>query len=423
MKKLILITILFFSSILISFAQEKSALLRELEKFRLKAYGVVNYYAFDWDTDQDRRNAFDTERLNIYLYYDFNDWIKFKAEIEFEHGGTGVTMELDKFEEFGEFELELEAGGEVKLEQLNILFKYKPWLNFRVGRLKLYMGNASKLDLPTDYFTGQRSAMESALLPIGWYENGIEILGDLGENKTFSYKAFLVNGLSSVGFTSANWIKRGHQQRFETINAENLAVSGRFDYNLPNGGFIGISGYHGGSNQNRPKPDLENTDGSVSIGDFHFNIEQDNWKLRGMVLYGNLQNSEKISRANRNLSNALNVKRTPIAKNALGYYIEGGYDILSLKKKRTDKQLFLFGRYDFYDSMYETSGVILDNPRWERSVFTFGTNFFIHPKVVFKAHYAVNTIGVEIFDGHGNRIGDKERTFLIGIAFDFDSKK
>ncbi len=314
MKKILLLAVIIFSNVYISFAQEKNIFLKELEKFHFKAYGVVNYYAFDWDTDPERRNAFDTERINMYLKYDFTDKIQLKAEFEFEHGGTGVTMELDRFEEAGEFETEVEAGGEVKLEQLNILFKYKPWLNFRVGRLKLYMGNASKLDLPTDYFTGQRSSMENALLPIGWYENGIEVLGDLGKNKTFSYKAFLVSGLNSSYFSSANWIKRGHQKRFETINADGLAVSGRFDYNLHNGGYIGLSGYHGDANKNRHEGELQNTNGAVSIGDFHFNIVEKNWKLKGMLLYGNLQNSDKISQANRNLPNALNANGNKTAE-------------------------------------------------------------------------------------------------------------
>ncbi len=401
-------------------AQEENPFLKELQKFHFKAYGVINYYGFDWDTDQDRRNAFDTERLNIYIQYDFNDNIQFKTEIEFEHGGTGITMELDHFEEFGEFELELEAGGEIKIDQLNILFKYKPWLNFRAGRVKLYMGNASKLDESTTYFTGYRSVMENALLPMGWYENGIEVLGNFGKNNQWDYKLFFVNGLSSVGFTSANWIKRGLQQRFETINTENFAWSGRLDYLLPNSGFIGLSGYHGGTNKNRPKTDLEDVKGAVSIADFHFNIEQKNWKLRGMFLYGNLQNSDKISQANRNLSNALNVKRTPVAKNALGYYLEAAYNLLATRK--TVKQLYLFGRYDFYDSMYKTTGVILDNPRWERSVITMGANYFITPHIVFKAHYAINSLGVDTLDGFGNVIGNKERTFLAGMAFDLSTK-
>ena len=158
---------------------------------------------------------------------------------------------------------------------------------------------------------------------------------------------------------------------------------------MPNNGFIGFSGYHGGANQNRPKIDLEDVKGAVSIADFHFNIEKKNWKFRGMLLYGNLQNSDKISQANRNLSNALNVKRTPVAKNALGYYLEAAYDVLSTRK--TEKQLYLFGRYDFYDSMYKTTGVILDNPRWKRSVITMGANYFITPHIVFKAHYSINS--------------------------------
>lgn len=380
-----------------------------LKKIEYKAYGVVNYYNYNWDTDTEKRDVFDTERLNVYLKYNFTDKIQLKTEFEFEHGGTGITMELDKFEEFGEYETELEAGGAVKLEQLNILFLYKPWLNFRIGRLKLYMGNASKLDTPTQYFTGYRSAMENTLLPMGWYENGIELLGDFGKNKQFSYKLFLVNGLSSVGFTSANWIKRGHQTRFETINTNNLAFSSRFDYNLKNNGYIGCSTYIGNTNNNRPKPDLDHITGTVSIIDLHANVETENFKFRAMVLYGNLQNSDKITAANKKLSNNLNVKRTPVAKNTLGYYAEVGYNILSLSPRTTDKKLFLFGRYDFYDSMYKTAGNVFDNPRWERSVITAGANYMIHPRVNLKAHYAINSLGLSS--------ENKEKTFLLGMGF------
>ncbi len=416
MKKLIL-TMLLVN--LIVYGQKKDDF---LSNFEAKAYGVVNYYNFDWDSDKSKRNEFDTERLNFYLKYNFSDKIQLKTEIEFEHGGTGVTMELDKFEEFGEFETEVEAGGEVKLEQINILFNYKPWLNLRVGRVKLYMGNASKLDLPTEYFTGYRSAMENALLPMGWYENGIELLGDFGKNNRWSYKAFFVNGLSSEAFSSANWIKRGHQQRFETILAENFAISARLDYNLKNDGFIGVSAYRGNTNGNRQKNDLKNTDGNLSIIDAHANLDLKDFKLRVMFLYGNLQNADKISSANRNLPNALDVKRTPVAKNAMGYYVEAAYNIMPLliKKPSGTQKLFVFGRYDFYDSMYKTTGDITDNPRWERSVFTTGLNYHITKDITFKTHYAVNSLGADTLDGYNNVIGNKERTFLLGMGFKID---
>ncbi len=392
-------------------AKLQKAFLEALSKLSIKAYGVVNYYNFDWELDPDRRNAVDIERINLYMKYAFTDKIILKTEFEIEHGGTGVTMELDKLEEFGEFEVEIEAGGEVLLEQLNVQFLITPWFNVRVGRFRMYVGVASKNDLPVNYFTGYRQEMENAILPLGWYETGIEISGDLGEKKKWSYIAYLVNGLTSTGFTSANWIKRGHQKRFEMANAENMAVAGRFDYNLANNGFIGVGGYHGGSNQNRPKPDLQNTPGNVSLFDVHANINKKNWKIRAMFLYGNLQNSERISQANRNLSNALNVKRTPVAKNAMGYYVEAGYNVLALTKKATDQQLFLFGRYDFYDSMFKTEGVIIDNPRWERKVITFGLNYFPHPGVVLKSHYALRTLGIPS--------ENKENTFLLGLAFTF----
>ena len=89
-------------------------------KFSLNAYGIVNYHHYDWDTDSTKRHEFDAERLELYMGYDITPRISVKAEIEFEHGGTGVTKEFDKFEEFGEFETEVEAGGEVKLEQVNV---------------------------------------------------------------------------------------------------------------------------------------------------------------------------------------------------------------------------------------------------------------------------------------------------------------
>jgi len=388
-------------------------LAKAISKLSMKAYGVVNYYNYDWQTDPDRRDAVDLERINMYMKYRFTDKITLKTEFEIEHGGTGATMEFDKFEEFGEFESEIEAGGAVLLEQLNITFNYKPWLNIRAGRLKLYVGVSSKLDLPVDYFTGYRSTMENTILPLGWYEVGLEAFGDIGPKKKWSYKLYLVNGLSSSGFSSANWIKRGFQRRFEVANAENLAIAGRFDYNLKNKSWVGVSGYFGNSNDNRPKPDLKGIPGHVSIVDAHACLNFKKFKVRSMLMYGHLQNSDLISEANRNLSNNLNEKRTPVGSDMIGFFVESGYDVLSFTKVK-DKQLFVFGRYDFYDTMYGVEPGIFKNPRWERSAVTFGINYFPHPEVVIKSHYAMRTLGLAV--------DNKENTFLIGIGFKFSTR-
>ena len=377
-------------------------------KFTLKGAGVVNYYAYDWDIDSTRRNAFDAERFNVYLGYHFTERIILKTEIEIEHGGTGVTKEFDRFEEFGEFETEVEAGGEVKLEQMNILFKIKPWFNIRAGRLKVYMGLASKLDEPVDYFTTHLSEMENALLPLGWYENGIEFSGNLGKNENWKYKLYIVNGLDGTGFSSRNWIKRGHQGRFETVFSDALAFSGRLDYHFGKNNFIGFSSYLGNSTPNRPKKDLI-ANAFVHISDFHFKYHKNGYKLRGMLLYGTLSNSEKVSKANRNISNKLNVKRTPVGSAALGWYIEGAFNILSFTDKNS--VVDVFARYDYYDSMYKVEGDIFDYSRWERKVITSGLNYFPHKQIAIKAQYSVRKLGLTE--------NNFERTFSLGLGFQF----
>lgn len=384
-----------------------------LSKFQLKAYGVVNYYAFDWETLPDKRNAFDPERLNMYLYYDFTDKIQFKSEIEFEHGGTGSTMAFDPLEEFGEFEQEIEKGGEVVVEQINLFFKIHKAFNIRVGKMRFYMGNASKQDQPREYFTAYRSELENTILPLGWYETGVEFSGDLPLNtgKPFpylSYKLYVVSGLDNTGFTSQNWIRRGYQTRFETINADNLAYALRLDYIFAKDSEIGVNFYAGNATGNRPKNDFT-APSWVTYGDVHFAWDAHPWRTRAYGMLGNIQNSEALSTANRNLSNNLNVKRTPVGKMAGGAYVEAAYDLIHLFKPNAEPQFYLFGRAEWYDSMLQTEGTVSDNPRYERQVFTTGFNYYPYPTVVFKTHYAWRSLGS----------GEQENTFALGFGFDF----
>lgn len=379
-------------------------------KFKLEGYGVVNYYKYDWETI-DKKDAIDPERLNLYLFYNFSPAIQFKSEIEFEHGGTGSTLSFDPLEEFGEFEYEVEKGGQVVAEQINVFFKLKKHFNVRIGKMRFYMGNASKQDRPREYFTAFRSEIENTILPLGWYETGIELSGDLSlsQNKFphFSYKLYLVSGLDNTGFSSANWVRKGYQTRFETINAESLAYALRFDYIFEKDSEIGLCLYANNASPNRPKNDVD-FDSWLTYGDIHFTIDKKNWRARTYGMIGNIQNSDALSKANRNLSNNLNVKRSPVAKSAAGAYAEFAYNFSSFFSK-SQNPFFIFARGEWYDAMYKTAGDVADNPRYERSVLTAGINYFIHKNVVFKSHYSWRRLGS----------GEKENTFATGIGFDF----
>lgn len=408
----------------------------QLDRFSVEGYGIINYYKFWWDTDLPRRAAFDLERFAIEPEYRVNDKVKLEAEIEFEHGGTGSTMEFDKLEEFGEYEQEIEKGGEVVVEKLAAVIEFVPEFNLRVGHFYVPIGLTNSDYEPGDYFTVARSEMEFNIIPATWHETGIEVFGQWSGLR---YRAQLVNGLDATGFSSASWIARGHQGRFEMINAENMAVAGRVDYQVSDGGSVGASGYFGNSADNRPKPDLT-VPAHVAIGELHGTFQEGPFLARAMALYGSLENAGAVSKANRNLSNNLNVKRSPVGSAALGWYAEAGYDLLpwfytpakattsdateaqeeevdSKQEEKKDNEeadkpaLHLFGRYERYDTMHEVAEGIFDNPRWERNVWTIGLNYRMHHNLTFKADFTNRTLGIPT--------DNIEQTLALGMGVEF----
>jgi hypothetical protein len=379
------------------------------QRFTLSGYATVNYFAFDWDTDPTRRNQIDLERLALYPACRLDDHAWLRGEIELEHGGTGASVEFDRFEELGEFEDEIEKGGEVVLEQLHLDWTWRPALGVKLGRFKLPVGLASQLDEPSEYFTTTVSETESSLIPVNWYETGIQIHGDVGAPRRVSYAVSLVNGLDSSGFSSANWIARGYQTRFETVNAQNLAVTARLDVHLEPETFCGVCIYTGNTADNRPQADLH-VPARVVVGDAHAALHAGALRARAVFLDGSLQNADQVSQANRNLSNNLNVKRTPVGSEAIGWSVEAGYD-LSSWLRALHPRLDLFARYEHYDSMAGVTGTVFDNPRWERTVTTVGANLQPCHGVVLKAQYSHRRLGIPT--------DNDEHTVSIGTGFEF----
>lgn len=388
-----------------AFGQEE-----EDKRLEFEGYAVINYLNYNWQTDSVRRANVDVERLAFEVEYKLTDRIRLEAEVEFEHGGTGSTMEFDKFEEFGEYEQEIEQGGEVVLEKVAAEILIVPEFNVRLGHFYVPVGRLNSDYEPNDYFTTQRSEAEVNIIPGVWHETGIGVFGDVGPLR---YQAVLVNGLDATGFSSAMWIVRGHQTKFEMANAENLAVAGRLDYRFMPELEVSVSGYFGNSADNRPKPDL-NVPAHVGIGEMHVDYNAGPLTLRGLALYGTLQNAAAVSRANRSLSNNLNAKRTPVGSAALGWFVEAGYDVLSFLSPKAagdaswSPELDLFARYDFYDTMYKVDAGIFDNPRWERTVWTGGINYRLAPGFVLKGQYSHRALGLSA--------DNIEDTFSLGLG-------
>lgn len=377
------------------------------KKLQVITYGTINYHRFDWQIWPEKRDEVDFERAVLEGSYRFAPRWSLNAELEFEHGGTGVAVEFDRFEEFGEFEYEVEKGGEVRFEEFNLSWDWgaRGQHHLTAGYVKVPFGLITFRDEPDEYLTNTLPMMENTLLPTDWAEFGLLAHGQMGN---WHYFAGLVNSLDGSGFNSANFIKRGNQKRFETVNAEDWAAVGRLDYEFGHEQAVGISGYFGNTRNNRPKPDLS-VDAYLSLLDAHLVYEWEPFELTGQFIYGQLQNSEALTNANRNLSNNLNVKRTPVASAALGWSAELGFELFEVFRHHPKGELKIFGRYDDFDSMYRTQGQVVDNPRWDRQIITLGLNYQPIPQIVLKSQYAVEKLGIPA--------ANLQKTFSVGIGF------
>lgn len=380
-----------------------------LDRMELEVYGTVLYNNYHWQTDTTKRNNVDMSNVVFAPTFHVSKNIAIEMEIEFEHGGTGSSMEFDKFEEFGEYEQEVEHGGEVVIEELELGWKIKPWLELKAGKIKVPVGLANYYYKPTEYLTTTYNNVEETMLPVGWYEVGIGAGGNFGNNQKFEYQVAFINALDNSAFSSANWIKRGSFQKFEYANAQSFATALRLDYKLNEKSVAGVSGYAGNSTPNRPKPDIRE-DSWVTVADFHFHFEHERLFMQAMSIYGTLQNASLISDANKNLSNNLNVKRTPVGSAVFGNFIEAGYDILPFICNNTNpSKLYLFGGYYYYDTMFKTSGETFNNPRWDRREIRGGINYQWNNAVGVKADFTNRTIKIP-----ENNI---ENTLTVAITF------
>ena len=112
----------------------------DARKWTLESYGSLNFHHFDWQIWPEKRDAVDFERAVVAGSYRFAPKYQLNAELEFEHGGTGVSVEFDRFEEFGEFEYEVEKGGEIRFERFDLQFDFSKKHRVEAGYVKVPFG-------------------------------------------------------------------------------------------------------------------------------------------------------------------------------------------------------------------------------------------------------------------------------------------
>nr|WP_239059521.1 hypothetical protein [Bacteroides sp. 224] len=389
----------------------------EKGRLTLGGYGEAvmtrNFYSDNWKRytasdlykDAPDHGKFDLPHVTFMVGYEFGKGWRVGAEIEYEHGGPEVAVEIEE-EETGEYESEVERGGEVTLEQFWIEKTFNRAMNLRMGHIVVPVGRTNQFHLPTEFFTVYRPEGENSIMPCTWHQTGVSLWGNI---KKWRYEVQFIAGLDADRFGSKNWIKDGAKSPYEFKIANSYAGAFRLDNYAVQGLRLGLSGYIGKSAANSLKHDkFKDIDGLVMIAAFDFDYKDYNWIARGNFDYGHLGDSRKISEANRTMSAYSPSPRTNVASDAMCASLEVGYDVFSQFDFAKGRKLYAFARYDYYDSMYKTDKKILDQDCWERKVISAGLNYYPINNIVIKAEYSNRLLKSQF---------NNEPSISLGIAY------
>ena len=380
-------------------------------------YGINRFAGTATGNTKTHRNSISIPRFVLAFDYKFNQkWI-LGAEIEFE-AGVGSAVEIENSEN-GEYETEIEKGGEVALEQFHITRLIVPQFNVRAGHLIVPVGLTNAHHEPINFFGPSRPQAETSLLPSTWHETGIELFGSFGRRFTrFDYQLMVVAGLNANGFDRNEWIIGGKAGYFETDNFTSPGYVARVDYSGVPGLRTGVSFYYchdAGSNSDKEQTYASIGRVPVAIGTWDAQYRNRYVTARANLTYGYVGNSAALSEINRRLSNNSPYSRLiPIAKNALSYGVEAGLNLASVIGKGCPT-IYPFARYEYYNPQCRGEGKQLMDKRLEVSQWQVGLNWFALPNLVVKGSYINRQIGTAKVFGKGPY--NSENEFAIGIAY------
>lgn len=402
----------------------------DYEQFRLGGYGEMvgkfmdygknRFSGTSYGNSRENRNTISIPRFVLALDYKFNSKWQLGAEIEIESGGVGLEKELESSEN-GEYETEMEQGGEVAIEQFHITRLITPAFNLRAGHLIIPVGLTNAHHEPIHFFGTSRPEGETVIIPSTWHETGLEIFGSIGRGYgRFNYQAQIVAGLNPDGFGRDNWISNGKQGLFEEDSFSSPAYVGRIDYHGLKGVRIGLSAYYCHDvTRNADKPYKYATVGASSVTILSADAQLKNRYLtaRGHIIYGNLQHAKGIS--NINVSNSGNSYHSgsmrQVAQNALSYGIEAGFNLKSLFSKKMMPTIYPFVRYDYYNPQEGGEATQTMDARCQVSKWTAGLNWYALPNLVVKADYTTRQIGTrKLFTSTKY---NSENELAIGVAY------
>ena len=343
--------------------------------------------------DDKSHGRFDLPHVCVNIGYDFGKGWTMGSEIEFEHGGNGTAVEIEA-EEAGEYEAEVEKGGEVNIEQFWINKAFIDGkLNIKAGEIIVPVGYSNAYHEPNQFFTVYRPEGEATIMPNTWHQIGLSFWGRL---KEWRYEAQVLSGLNSESFTAESFVHYGATSPYEFKVANNYAGAMRIDNYSVKGLRVGLSGYYGYTFRNTlrtPGTKYDDVTGALGIVALDFTLNRWNWIVRGNVDYAHFSDADEISAYNQadwthhKYQDGNPHHYSNIGCNALAYAIEAGYNVFSQIPKLKDEKFYAFGRFEHYNTM--ASGTYAPQYKYTKKYrCVFGLNYSPVKQITIKGEYS-----------------------------------
>ena len=333
---------------------------------------VGGYGEFLYENRENATDRLDALRAILYFGYKFDDHWVLNTEIEIEHGTTDASSGTTS------------SGGSVSLEFGYLDYLHTDALNARAGVVLIPMGLINELHEPITFLGAQRPLVESRIIPTTWRAPGAGLHGSAGG---FTYRGYVVSAIDGEEFGAGGL--RGGRQKGNRTAADDLAVTGRLDWTDTPGLIVGGSVYHGDTGQDNvdgsgnPIPDLQTT-----IVDVHADWKPGPFWFRGVWASAWVDDTAALFAANG----------SAVARRLDGFYVEGGFDVMSELAPDSGQALYPFVRYEETDTQARMDPNVPRTPGQHEKVWTFGAHWRPIPQVVMKADFQVYDVAGDQFN-------------------------
>ncbi len=324
------------------------------KKLTIGSYGEVTY-----NQPESLNGELDIQRIILMLGYKFNDKVQFITEFEIEH------------------------VNEMFVEQAFLNYSVGDNISLRGGLMLVPMGIINEFHEPTTFNGVERPALDTKIVPSTWREIGVGINGRLTE-LSLSYQAYIFNGFKSTQQSNGqilgllggeSGVRGGRQKAIQsTVSSPNLSF--KMSYYGLLGLRLGFSGYFGKTQTDDRLEKIDGTTIGVSMVTFDARYKNQKIEARGQFTYAAFSDTEAYNTITEN----------DLGAGLLGYYIEAGYNVLSITAKQ---RLVAFARYEKYDTHYKTEGNLVKNKAYNRTDITMGVSYHIADGVVVKGDYQI----------------------------------